>query len=73
MAEVDLVAHTVPRQDGRAGCAAIPKSAGPVDFVMLSKHVSKTLPKYAQPLFIRLVDACVLHSILTRALSRFLD
>ncbi|BGP09813.1 hypothetical protein JCM10049v2_005687 [Rhodotorula toruloides] len=55
--EANVYGVLVPSQDGRAGCAAIPKSAGPVDFVMLSKHVSKTLPKYAQPLFIRLVDA----------------
>lgn len=52
----------VPSHDGRAGCAAIPLSSGQqVDFAALSAHVARTLPKYAQPLFVRLVPACVLR------------
>lgn len=55
--EKKTAAQTVPGHDGRAGCAAIPKSAGVVDFAILSQHVNKTLPRYAQPHFIRLVDS----------------
>ncbi|GAA5836202.1 hypothetical protein JCM5353_001936 [Sporobolomyces roseus] len=46
----------VPSHEGRAGCAAVPRDGGPIDFPKLSQHVAKTLPKYAQPLFIRIVD-----------------
>ncbi|GAA6015954.1 hypothetical protein JCM11491_007124 [Sporobolomyces phaffii] len=46
----------VPSHEGRAGCAAVPRAGGPIDFPKLSQHVAKTLPKYAQPLFIRIVD-----------------
>ncbi|GAA5980575.1 hypothetical protein JCM5350_004352 [Sporobolomyces pararoseus] len=47
----------VPSHEGRAGCAAVPRVPGEtIDFDKLSKHVSKTLPKYAQPLFIRIVE-----------------
>lgn len=46
----------VPSHEGRAGCVAVPKAGGPIDFPKLSQHVAKTLPKYAQPLFIRIVD-----------------
>ncbi|GAA5973711.1 hypothetical protein JCM21900_004997 [Sporobolomyces salmonicolor] len=54
--EANVYGVLVPSHEGRAGCAAIPKSAGPVDFPKLSAHVAAALPKYAQPLFIRLVD-----------------
>ncbi|GAA5915705.1 long-chain fatty acid transporter FAT1 [Sporobolomyces salmoneus] len=46
----------VPSHEGRAGCAAVPRAGAPIDFPKLSQHVAKTLPKYAQPLFIRIVD-----------------
>ncbi|TKA56719.1 hypothetical protein B0A53_01914 [Rhodotorula sp. CCFEE 5036] len=55
--EANVYGVLVPGHDGRAGCAAIPKSAGVVDFAILSQHVNKTLPRYAQPHFIRLVDS----------------
>jgi hypothetical protein len=44
----------VPGYEGRAGCAAIPESSV-LDFAKIAKHVVKNLPKYAQPLFIRIV------------------
>ncbi|GAA5822582.1 hypothetical protein JCM11251_006385 [Rhodosporidiobolus azoricus] len=53
--EANVYGVLVPGHDGRAGCAAIPASAGPVDFDKLAQHVQRTLPKYAQPLFLRLV------------------
>ncbi|GAA6004263.1 hypothetical protein JCM10207_002512 [Rhodosporidiobolus poonsookiae] len=56
LSEVNVYGVLVPRHDGRAGCAAIPKSAGPLDLPLLSAHVQKALPKYAQPVFLRLVD-----------------
>ncbi|POY70016.1 hypothetical protein BMF94_6980 [Rhodotorula taiwanensis] len=55
--EANVYGVLVPGYDGRAGCAAIPKSAGTVDFATLSAHVDKTLPRYAQPLFVRLVES----------------
>ncbi|TNY18949.1 putative bifunctional fatty acid transporter/acyl-CoA synthetase FAT1 [Rhodotorula diobovata] len=56
--EANVYGVLVPSHDGRAGCAAIPLSSGQqVDFAALSAHVARTLPKYAQPLFVRLVPA----------------
>ncbi|GAA5977527.1 hypothetical protein JCM10908_005002 [Rhodotorula pacifica] len=55
--EANVYGVLVPGHDGRAGCAAIPQSAGVVDFAALSAHVNKTLPRYAQPYFIRLVES----------------
>ncbi|GAA5952298.1 hypothetical protein JCM10213_005194 [Rhodosporidiobolus nylandii] len=46
----------VPGHDGRAGCAAIPQKPEEVDLAKLAAHVQKTLPKYAQPLFLRFAD-----------------
>ncbi|GAA6064281.1 hypothetical protein JCM10212_000947 [Sporobolomyces blumeae] len=46
----------VPSHEGRAGCAAVPRQQAAIDWDKVSQHVTKTLPKYAQPLFIRLVD-----------------
>lgn len=47
--------YTVPTHEGRAGCAAIPTSSR-FDMDQLAAHVSKVLPKYAQPLFVRIVE-----------------
>ncbi|GAA5822938.1 hypothetical protein JCM3770_002180 [Rhodotorula araucariae] len=56
--EANVYGVLVPSHEGRAGCAAIPLSASkPVDFAALSTHVQRTLPRYAQPLFVRLVPA----------------
>ncbi|BGP41961.1 hypothetical protein JCM10449v2_005958 [Rhodotorula kratochvilovae] len=56
--EANVYGVLVPSHEGRAGCAAIPlNTAKPVDFPALSAHVQRTLPRYAQPLFVRLVPA----------------
>ncbi|GAA5903126.1 hypothetical protein JCM8208_000458 [Rhodotorula glutinis] len=56
--EANVYGVLVPSHEGRAGCAAIPLSSGQqVDFAALGAHVQRTLPKYAQPLFVRLVPA----------------
>jgi fatty-acyl-CoA synthase len=43
---------TVPGQDGRAGMAAIGFKA-PIDLKSLYSHLSRSLPAYARPVFIR--------------------
>ncbi|KDE05315.1 hypothetical protein MVLG_04346 [Microbotryum lychnidis-dioicae p1A1 Lamole] len=53
--EANVYGVLVPSHEGRAGCAAIPATPQ-VDFEKLSVHVQKVLPKYAQPLFIRIVQ-----------------
>jgi len=45
----------VPGSDGRAGMAAILDPERSLDLVVLAKEMSKVLPTYARPLFIRLV------------------
>ena len=45
----------VPGHDGRAGCAAI-ESTSELNLETLATHVLKSLPKYAVPLFIRMVE-----------------
>lgn len=52
--------RAVPGNDGRAGCAAIPRHvASQLDFDALAKHVQAVLPKYAQPVFLRVVPQYV--------------
>lgn len=45
----------VPGADGRAGMAAILDPDGMVDLDALATGVSKALPTYARPLFVRIV------------------
>ncbi|KAK4048158.1 hypothetical protein OIO90_005922 [Microbotryomycetes sp. JL221] len=52
--EANVYGTQVPNHEGRAGCAAIPASSN-IDLDKIATHVRKTLPKYAQPLFIRVV------------------
>jgi fatty-acyl-CoA synthase len=47
---------TVPGTDGRAGMAAIVIENN-FDFRTLAEHLSRRLPSYAQPLFLRIMDA----------------
>lgn len=54
--EANVYGVLVPKHDGRAGCAAIPATSR-FDFEGLATHVSKNLPKYAVPHFIRIVPA----------------
>lgn len=57
--ETNVYGTTVPNADGRAGCAAIVLAPGVTedtfDFARLAKHVIAMLPRYAVPLFLRIV------------------
>ncbi|CCF52794.1 hypothetical protein NDA11_002849 [Ustilago hordei] len=54
--EANVYGVLVPKHDGRAGCAAIPSEyAEGLDFKLLAQVARKSLPKYAVPLFIRIV------------------
>ena len=53
----------VPNHDGRAGCAAIlldPSTAASFDFNALLAYLRATLPKYAVPIFLRLITKTIL-------------
>ncbi|PWN48564.1 putative FAT1-long-chain fatty acid transporter [Violaceomyces palustris] len=54
--EANVYGVLVPGHDGRAGCAAIPKDfAEKLDMKLLATVARKSLPKYAVPLFLRIV------------------
>ncbi|KAK8067275.1 hypothetical protein PG997_014022 [Apiospora hydei] len=60
IAETNVYGVLVPRADGRAGCAAVVVredvgGADGVDWKALAVHCRARLPKYAVPLFIRVV------------------
>lgn len=59
IAECNVYGVQVPHADGRCGCAAIVPATGvtvdSLDFVGLAKHLISTLPRYAVPIFIRVV------------------
>ncbi|KAK7911108.1 fatty acid transporter- variant [Apiospora marii] len=59
IAETNVYGVLVPRMDGRAGCAAVVVrdggNASDVDWKALAAHCRERLPKYAVPLFIRVV------------------
>jgi fatty-acyl-CoA synthase len=44
-----------PGYEGRAGMAAL-ATEGPVDFAALGRHLARTLPTYARPVFLRLMQ-----------------
>ena len=46
----------IPGTDGRAGMAAIVDSTGDLDLERLAEGLAKSLPTYARPIFIRMVD-----------------
>ncbi len=47
---------TLPRSDGKAGMAAIVKdNKTPLDIFKLAEHLKGSLPKYAVPIFVRIV------------------
>jgi acyl-CoA synthetase (AMP-forming)/AMP-acid ligase II len=56
----------VPKHDGRAGCAALlvdPAKKGSFDYNGLLKYARKSLPRYAVPVFIRIVNASsIIHN-----------
>jgi fatty-acyl-CoA synthase len=53
--EANVYGVEVPRRDGRAGMAALVMS-GRVDLAAFRDHLIKTLPDYAQPLFLRICE-----------------
>ncbi|SNX84288.1 probable FAT1 - Long-chain fatty acid transporter [Melanopsichium pennsylvanicum] len=54
--EANVYGVLVPKHDGRAGCAAIPAECTVgLDWKQLAQVARKSLPKYAVPLFIRVV------------------
>ncbi|EGX88663.1 long-chain fatty acid transporter, putative [Cordyceps militaris CM01] len=61
VAEANVYGVELPHHDGRAGCAATAFCGGggapsPAELASLAAHLRKALPRYAVPLFIRLVD-----------------
>lgn len=59
LVEANVYGVEIPGHDGRAGCAAIfirPNERASFDYAGLLKHARKGLPRYAVPLFLRLVQ-----------------
>lgn len=57
--EANVYGVEVPNHDGKAGCAAVLFDAGDVSEELLdsvAKHAGRSLPKYAVPPFLRLVN-----------------
>ncbi|KAF2237747.1 acetyl-CoA synthetase-like protein, partial [Viridothelium virens] len=57
--EANVYGVLVPGHDGRAGCAAIfidPQARQGFDFNDLLKHAQTVLPRYAVPVFLRIVE-----------------
>lgn len=58
ISEANVYGVLVPNHDGRAGCAAIPVDAAKdLDLKGLASHARKRLPKYAVPIFLRIVPS----------------
>lgn len=58
--EANVYGVLVPGHDGRAGCAALfipPEERDRFDFDALFKHANASLPRYAVPVFLRIVGA----------------
>lgn len=55
--EANVYGVQVPNLDGRAGCVAICRDpVGSLNYTELSAHLSRTLPKYAVPRFLRIME-----------------
>ncbi|CAI7645967.1 unnamed protein product [Penicillium glandicola] len=57
--EANVYGVRLPNHEGRAGCAAIqisPEARQTFDYTALAKFVRSKLPKYAVPLFLRIVE-----------------
>ncbi|KAI5289693.1 hypothetical protein KEM54_003404 [Ascosphaera aggregata] len=57
--ESNVYGVCVPGYEGRAGCAALllePTPQNPFDFKAFAKHARKNLPKYAVPIFLRILS-----------------
>ena len=60
--EANVFGVALPYHDGRAGCAAVVlerKQYSSFDWVGLAKHLKSKLPRYAVPVFIRVVGGGV--------------
>lgn len=57
VAETNVYGVAVPHADGRAGCAAIVPADGGLDASALAQYALANLPRYAVPLFIRIVKS----------------
>ncbi|QVM12577.1 hypothetical protein D8B26_007198 [Coccidioides posadasii str. Silveira] len=58
--EANVYGVLVPNYEGRAGCAALlidPAERGRFDWAGLVRHAREKLPRYAVPVFIRIVEA----------------
>lgn len=59
MQEANVYGVLVPNHEGRAGCAALQltsEAKGAFDFKALANHARSKLPKYAVPVFLRVVE-----------------
>ncbi|ETN39042.1 uncharacterized protein HMPREF1541_07084, partial [Cyphellophora europaea CBS 101466] len=54
VAEANVYGVSVPHTDGRAGCVAIVPT-GELNLSVLARHALENLPRYAVPLFVRIV------------------
>ncbi|KAH6877115.1 hypothetical protein B0T10DRAFT_193835 [Thelonectria olida] len=56
--EANVYGVALPHHDGRAGCAAVFLAREPTKETMksIATHVQETLPKYARPLFLRVMS-----------------
>lgn len=58
--EANVYGVLVPSHDGRAGCAALlidPKARGQFDWAGFARYARERLPRYAVPVFIRVVES----------------
>ncbi|KAF2162293.1 hypothetical protein M409DRAFT_58399 [Zasmidium cellare ATCC 36951] len=58
--EANVYGVEVPGHDGRAGCAALyiePHKRGTFDYADFLRHARKGLPKYALPIFLRVIKS----------------
>jgi acyl-CoA synthetase (AMP-forming)/AMP-acid ligase II len=57
--EINVYGVALPNHDGRAGCAAIMLASAPTPQVLheIAAHARARLPKFAVPLFLRVVEA----------------
>lgn len=57
IAEANVYGVLVPQHEGRAGCAALHLSGGDLDYDDLLKYTTQRLPRYAVPVFLRVVKS----------------